>query len=351
MLAAFATGCLHGDVDVTVNSDGSGEIVVEVFPSRKMQDELQKMPIQVEELIEGSFDRVDGVELDEVEDGERTGYRLVVPFDDYRDVQQVLVDGGSIAGQQVQLFSSLTITELPEDAGWQLDAEILPLGQAIVGAGAGVIPETMQELIDTAGIGNAGSGLDLSISLPGTIVSSNATRIDGGTATWTLDEPEAPAVLQMRTEPTEFPTPMQLVVGGAGLALLLGIGLFVLGATRKHSSTKQPRTRRARRSRETVSGVPDAGWAAPPVGTAPSAASNRPEELPVLDAPVSGLPPMPVPTPDPTPDPSGDRSPWQPPSGAPVEAPPPTPAGWYPDPDGSGQQRWWSGTEWTDHRS
>jgi hypothetical protein len=30
---------------------------------------------------------------------------------------------------------------------------------------------------------------------------------------------------------------------------------------------------------------------------------------------------------------------------------PPTPAGWYPDPDGSGGQRYWDGSEWTEHRS
>jgi len=30
---------------------------------------------------------------------------------------------------------------------------------------------------------------------------------------------------------------------------------------------------------------------------------------------------------------------------------PPTPAGWYPDPDGSGGQRYWDGTAWTEHRS
>lgn len=30
---------------------------------------------------------------------------------------------------------------------------------------------------------------------------------------------------------------------------------------------------------------------------------------------------------------------------------PPTPAGWYPDPDGSGGQRYWDGFGWTEHRS
>jgi hypothetical protein len=30
---------------------------------------------------------------------------------------------------------------------------------------------------------------------------------------------------------------------------------------------------------------------------------------------------------------------------------PPTPAGWYPDPDGSGGQRYWDGSAWTEHRA
>jgi hypothetical protein len=30
---------------------------------------------------------------------------------------------------------------------------------------------------------------------------------------------------------------------------------------------------------------------------------------------------------------------------------PPTPAGWYPDPDGSGGQRYWDGSVWTEHRA
>jgi hypothetical protein len=39
------------------------------------------------------------------------------------------------------------------------------------------------------------------------------------------------------------------------------------------------------------------------------------------------------------------------PSSRPAPAPPLPPAGWFPDPSGTGAQRYWDGHQWTEHRS
>jgi hypothetical protein len=39
------------------------------------------------------------------------------------------------------------------------------------------------------------------------------------------------------------------------------------------------------------------------------------------------------------------------PSSQPAPAPPLPPAGWFPDPSGTGTQRYWDGHQWTEHRS
>jgi Protein of unknown function (DUF2510) len=90
-----------------------------------------------------------------------------------------------------------------------------------------------------------------------------------------------------------------------------------------------------------------------PVAAEPAgwAAAVEPVTTPV--ASVSAEPtPSPAASVSPSPSPSADPSP----SAAPVETPPvqqvstpATPAGWYPDPSGRFEMRYWDGATWTEH--
>jgi len=91
------------------------------------------------------------------------------------------------------------------------------------------------------------------------------------------------------------------------------------------------------------------GWAAAPTETPTEAAvSSAPEEVgsaaseaptAVGEAEPTAVEPTPVVEPVPEP-------PTTPPEPAPVVT---TPAGWYPDPSGRYELRYWDGTQWTEH--
>lgn len=306
-VSILLTGCLQGEVDVTVNSDRSGQVSVEVFPNSDIRAALAGT--DVEALIDGQFEQIEGVQFEEFKRGEREGYRLVVPFDDYREFTDTLTAGGTVAGRQVTLFSQFSLTELAE-GGWSLDAKVNPVGQMLAADGDFQMPQTLEEVMDAVGVGAAGTGLDLTIALPGKVVSSNAARVDGGSATWHMDDPDAPAELTMRTEPKTLVSPAVMIVGAGAAVVLAGMVLSLFAGGRKYKKTegdrRRSRQRRQRKAKQRVE-APRV-WAQP---TAPhgSTASQRPAGLPPLEPlPSSEQPPSSGPLPSseqpPTPDPS-----------------------------------------------
>jgi hypothetical protein len=87
-----------------------------------------------------------------------------------------------------------------------------------------------------------------------------------------------------------------------------------------------------------------AGWATAPAAAEDTAAAA--EEIPEVSTgdatPIAEPSPAPAPEPEPEPEPTP----------APAPEPTPivtTPPGWYPDPSGRYELRYWDGTQWTEH--
>ncbi|MFN7148941.1 MAG: DUF2510 domain-containing protein [Microthrixaceae bacterium] len=295
-----ATGCLNGKAELTVKDDDSGTLVVEVLPPGRLTDELDAD--DVAELFE-SPDA--DIQVDAVDRDGRAGYRLEVPFDDYRAIEEALGGSAGAAGVSAGMISSLSIVELPDDEGWEFSATV---GSTSGTTGSGEL--------DALIAGESGSGFEFSVSLPGNVLNSNADSTDGGTATWDLGDPAAPTDLRMRTEPAPLITPFRVIVGGAALVVLVGLVLFLIGASRPQRVSR--RARRQDEAERVPSPASTAGWAqSAPTSTAP----------PLSPPPVSPPPTVPE---------LRDESP----------AP-----GWYPDPEHAAALRWWDGERWTDHRS
>jgi Protein of unknown function (DUF2510) len=89
-----------------------------------------------------------------------------------------------------------------------------------------------------------------------------------------------------------------------------------------------------------------AGWGVAPIIAAGAAADPTPEPTPEPEPVVDPMPTT-VYTPDPTPDPTPAATPE--PVAAVAAAAPAVPAGWYADPSGRFELRYWDGAAWTEH--
>jgi len=86
-----------------------------------------------------------------------------------------------------------------------------------------------------------------------------------------------------------------------------------------------------------------AGWAVAPDSA--NDAAPAAEEIPVVATGAAAAAAEPVAA-EPSPAPAPEPAPAPAPEPAPVVT---TPAGWYPDPSGRYELRYWDGTQWTEH--
>lgn len=258
VLLLATTGCLSGTVDVRVDDDGAAHVAVEVFPDGDVMAQIEDL--DVESLMGADPAGSTDVEITRIDDDGRDGFRLTFDVPDAAALGTALESGLTIGGQQITLFTDFELTEF-RSGNWRLDATLAPAGQLISTPSESTISAQVAALVEELRQPSS-VGIKLRITLPGTIVSSNADRAAGGTASWQLDDPEASPTIAMATEPAPRFTTAQLVAIGGGLALVIGLVLTAFASVRKE------RTGGTRRSNATFQGPKPSGgtWGPPPGG-------------------------------------------------------------------------------------
>lgn len=289
-LMFVTAGCLTGDISVKIDRSGSGSIDLELLPA----DELQKLLVDADAItaIQGAVEDYDGATFETTTVDGRIAYRSHIPFDDYRDLADVLAQGFQVMGSDVHLFSEFNLSET--DDNWRLDAT---LAQEMLSDELRSDP-SLQQLIDSSGITSLRSDLRLTISLPGRVTRTNGERMASGTVSWSLKKDSSPT-LMMVTEPKPLLTMAQKVIVGAGSAMVLGI-VFILWGSRVSWRGSSERKERKRAKRITFGpklrvgkgdGWDNSGPLAPaPEGTVPDSGPMPPRTIPTLHKSTAATP-------------------------------------------------------------
>lgn len=162
VMAVLLSACmLRTEVEVSIDSDGSGTVIQTVL----YDDEFVQLFGAAEEFAEqleldASVDAdVEILSGREVQDPYTNGVRSRSSFSDARELELILRDG---------LFDQVTVT---------IDGDALAIRGRVDGEG---------DDFDMPGMGPELSG-EIVISVDGSIDSSDADSVSGGTATWELD--------------------------------------------------------------------------------------------------------------------------------------------------------------------
>jgi len=215
------SGCLRAETNVEVDGDGSGTVALEVQFDEVSLSEAGLSQDNLVKLVETATQSIDGVEVSAASAAGSKGFRVSIPFDDYRQLTQALTTG-QYGGMSTRIFQTFEINE-GADGNWSMKATVDPIGLKAT------LAQVPAGITGSATLVDSSTDVVFSMSLPGKVLRSNADQIDGGEARWNLKGDIGAATFSQENEPAGL-TELQWVMIGAGALLFVGFLLVFLTA-------------------------------------------------------------------------------------------------------------------------
>ncbi len=209
LLALIATACkIRVDTNVVINEDESGTFALEISLDEELRALAEEDPSFGEITV--TEDVPEGWVLEDFVDGEFEGVRASTTFEDFEGFERRLTEYAETAGAEDNVAPDfLSQLELARDGDvFSFRADLSGLE---AGLGAAVGGEDDLGIDPSAFLGELFE-IRLILTMPGTIVSSNADATAGSTLTWNISIVDDGRVLEAQSD-----------VGGSGGGPIIGL--------------------------------------------------------------------------------------------------------------------------------